>query len=337
MSKQANPTLIGAFVLGALILGIVTIFLLAEDTWFQKRQQYVLYFEGAAQGLQVGAPVVFLGVKVGTVKDIRIGMEGGKKHFRVQVTIELDLPMIEINSGEPIDPEHRLTIRQLVDRGLRGRLKMQSLLTGLLYVDLGIYPGKPATFISDNKKTSEIPTIPTTVDELMTMLEEFPMREFLADLAAIGASINKILASPAMDTIPVRLDATLSHLESLSARLDSRGGPLLGEMEAGLSELHQAINAVQSAMGKVGKAADQVEKFTNADSKIAGSITRAGTELANAARTLDQLANGESPAVQQFTLSLQEISRAARALRLLADSLERQPEAIIRGKHTGEK
>ena len=175
MSKQANPTLIGAFVLGALILGIVTILLLAEDTWFQKRQQYVLYFEGAAQGLQVGAPVVFLGVKVGTVKDIRIGMEGGKKHFRVQVTIELDLPMIEINSGEPIDPEHQLTIRQLVDRGLRGRLKMQSLLTGLLYVDLGFYPGKPANFISENQKISEIPTIPTTVEELTTMLEDFPM------------------------------------------------------------------------------------------------------------------------------------------------------------------
>ena len=245
--------------------------------------------------------------------------------------------MIEIHSGEQIDPEHQLTIRQLVDRGLRARLKMQSLLTGLLYVDLGFYPGKRANFISDNPKISEIPTIPTTLEELTTMLEDFPMTEFLADLAAIGSSINKILASPAMDTIPVRLDATLSHLESLSAQLDSRGGPLLGEMEAGLTELHQAINAVQSAMVKVGKAADQVEKFADADSKIAGSITRAGTELANASRTLDQLANEESPAVRQFTLSLQEISRAARALRLLAESLERQPEAIIRGKHTGEK
>jgi len=140
------------------------------------------------------------------------------------------------------------------------------------------------------------------------------MTEFLADLAAIGSSINKILASPAINTIPVRLDATLSHLESLSAKLDSRGGPLLGEMEAGLTELHQAINAVQSAMVKVGKAADQVEKFADADSKIAGSITRAGTELANASRQLDQLADEESPAVRQFTLSLQEISRAARAL-----------------------
>ncbi len=337
MSKQANPTLIGAFVLGALILGIIVIFLLAGDEWFQERRRHVLYFDEAAQGLQVGAPVVFLGVKVGTVKHIQIGLEDEKKHFTVQVTIELDLQMIEIHSGEQIDPENQLTIRQLVDKGLRARLKMQSLLTGLLYVDLAFYPGKTAHFVNDNPKISEIPTIPTTVKEFTTMLEDFPMTAFLADLAGIGASINKILSTSAMETIPTRLDATLSHLESLSARLDSRSDPLLSEATARLAELHEAIDAVQAAMAKVSRAADRVEQFVDADSKITASITRAGTELANAARTLEQLADEESPAIRQFTLSLQEISRAARALRLLAESLEQQPEAIFRGKQTGEK
>ena len=70
MSKQANPTLIGAFVLGAIILGTVVVLLLAGGQWFQEKRQHMLYFDGAAQGLQVGAPVVFLGVKVGTVKRI---------------------------------------------------------------------------------------------------------------------------------------------------------------------------------------------------------------------------------------------------------------------------
>jgi paraquat-inducible protein B len=111
----------------------------------------------------------------------------------------------------------------------------------------------------------------------------------------------------------------------------------LSEAEARLTELHEAIDAVQAAMAKVGRAADRVEKFAAADSRITVSITRAGTELANAARTLEQLADEESPAIRQFTLSLQEISRAARALRLLAESLERQPEAIFRGKHIEER
>jgi len=67
MSRRANPTLIGIFVLGALSLAVVTILLLAGGDWLQQRRQVVMYFEGAAQGLRVGAPVVFLGVKVGAV------------------------------------------------------------------------------------------------------------------------------------------------------------------------------------------------------------------------------------------------------------------------------
>ena len=73
MSRKANPTLIGAFVLGAVVLAIAATLLLAGGSWFGERRQHVLYFEGAAQGLQVGAPVVFLGVKVGTVKQIQLG------------------------------------------------------------------------------------------------------------------------------------------------------------------------------------------------------------------------------------------------------------------------
>ena len=337
MSKQANPTLIGTFVFGALILAIITIFLLAGDQWFRKRHQYVMYFEEAAQGLQVGAPVVFLGVKVGTVKHIQIGLEKENKRFMVRVTVELDLQMIKTDTGESIKPQEQLTIRQLVDRGLRARLKMQSLLTGLLYVDLGFYPGKPAHFINDDPKASEIPTIPTTVEELTTMLEEFPVAEFLEDLASISTSINKILSSSAMSAIPVRLEATLSHLESLTAKLDTQSGPLLSEAEARFSELRMAISAVQSSMTKVGKAADRMDKLAAEDSRISRSITEAGTELAKAARVLQQLADEGSPAVQHFNLSLQEISRAARALRLLAESLDQQPESILRGKHPEKK
>ena len=337
MSRKANPTLIGTFVLGALILAIIAILLLAGDEWFQDRQQYIMYFDEAGHGLQTGAPVVFLGVRVGTVKHIRIGLEEEHKRFKVQVTIELDLQMIKTRSGEPIAPKDRLTISQLVDRGLRARLKMQSLLTGQLYVDLAFYPGKPAHFVNKDRDSSEIPTIPTTVEELASMLEDFPMSEFLADLASIGASISKLLSSSAIGNIPTRLEATLSHLESLSARLDSRGGPLLAEAETAVTDLRRAIAAVRSAMTKVGRAADQVGALTDGDSGIARDITQASTELANAAQAIQQIADDESPTVQRINASLQEISRAARSLRLLAENLEQQPEAVIRGKSPKEE
>ena len=337
MSRKANPTLIGTFVLGALILAIIAILLLAGDEWFRDRQQYIMYFDETGQGLQAGAPVVFLGVRVGTVKHIQIGLEEEHQRFKVQVTIELDLQMIRTGSGEVIAPEDRLTIGQLVEKGMRARLKMQSLLTGQLYIDLAFYPGKPAHFVNKARDGNEIPTIPTTVEELASMLEDFPMSEFLADLASIGASISRLLSSSAMANIPTRLEATLAHLESVAARLDTRGGPLLAEAETALADLRRAIDAVQSAMAKVGRAADQVGALTAGDSGIARDIARAGTELANAAQAIQQLADDESPTVQRINASLQEISRAARALRLLAENLEQQPEAVLRGKKSEEE
>ncbi|MFA6900730.1 MAG: MlaD family protein [Desulfurivibrionaceae bacterium] len=323
MSRQANPTLIGAFVLGAIFLGTLAILRLAGGQWFQERRQHVLYFEGAAQGLQVGSPVVFLGVKVGTVKRIQLGLDAEKRRFMVPVTIEVEPNMVQTPVGEQVDLRDRNTIRQLVVRGLRARLKTQSLLTGQLYVDLDFYPDKSARYVANDPEVSEIPTIPTAVEELASKLERFPMDTFLTDLAAISQSLNKILSSEATKKIPVRLEATLSHLQSLSARLDSDGGAVLTEMSA-------ALEAVRTAMVKVGGAAD-------AGTPMLASLGKASEELAKTAQTLQGLAGEESPTVQHLNTALREMTRAARVLRLLAETLEQQPAAVVQGKRLEEE
>jgi len=332
MSRKANPTLIGAFVLGALALAVVTTLLLAGGNWFGERQQHIMYFEGAAQGLQVGAPVVFLGVKVGTVKQIQLGLDPQSRRFLVPVTIELEPQVVRTRSGEPIDLRDRATVRQLVERGLRARLRMQSLLTGQLYVDLDFHPDKPAIFAALDPELSEIPTIRTAVQELTTKLEGFPMDKFLADVAAISSAVNTLMSAQATQELPRRLDATLRHLQSLAARFDAQGGPVLKDVRANLDELHKALLAVQAAMAKVDTAADRVAELAGPDSRIVAGMTTASEELARAAAAVRSLTEQESPTVAHVDAALKEITRAANALRLLAETLEQQPDAIWRGK-----
>ena len=328
MSRQANPTLIGGFVLGAILLVAVVLLLLGGGELFQESRPHVLYFEGAAQGLQVGAPVVFLGVKVGTVKRIQLGLDAEHRRFMVPVTIEVEPNIVQSRGGEQVDLRDRNTIRQLVERGLRGRLKMQSLLTGQLYIDLDFHPDKPARFMASDPEVSEIPTIPTAVEELASKLERFPMDTFLADLAAISRSLNTILSSEAARMIPVRLEVTLAHLQSLSAKLDRDGGPMLAEMRTDLVEMRKALEAVRAAMVKVGGVAE-------AGTPMVASLAKASEELAKTAQALQGLAGEGAPTVRQLNTALQEISRAARALRLLAETLEQQPEAVVQGKRLG--
>ena len=332
MSKQANPTLIGAFVLGALALAVITTLLLAGGTWFGERRQHVLYFEGAAQGLQVGAPVVFLGVKVGTVKQIQLGLDEKSHRFLVPVTIEIEPQVVNTHGVEPVDLRDRATVRQLVARGLRGRLRMQSLLTGQLYVDLDFHPDKPPHYFALDPDLSEIPTIRTTVEELKTKLEGFAMDKFLADVAAISSAINKLMSDPTTQDLPKRLNATLRQLESLAAHLDARSKPILKEASQDLIAMRKAMEAAQAAMAKVEIAADRVSSLASPDSKMVGNMTRASDELAQAAVSLRKLTAQDSPTVQNMNAALKEISRAADALRLLAETLEEQPDAIYRGK-----
>jgi paraquat-inducible protein B len=325
MSRQANPTLIGGFVLGAVILVAAVLMLLGGGALFQERRAHLLYFDGAAQGLQVGAPVVFLGVKVGTVKRIQLGLDAEHRRFMVPVTIELEANIVQSSLGEKIDLQDPETIRQLVERGLRGRLKMQSLLTGQLYIDLDFHPDKPARFIASDPEVSEIPTIPTAVEELASKLERFPMDTFLADLAAISQSLNAILSSEAAQKVPVRLEETLAHLQSLSARLDKDGGPIITEMRADLVEMRKALEAVRVAMVKIGGVAE-------AGSPMVASLTKTSEELAKTAKALQGLTGEGSPTMEHLNSALQEVSRAARALRFLAETLEQQPEAVLKGK-----
>jgi len=72
MSKKANPTIIGAFVVGAIAIVTILILLLSGNVLFKKEVQAIMYFDGSVTGLNVGAPVKFRGVKVGTVTDIKL-------------------------------------------------------------------------------------------------------------------------------------------------------------------------------------------------------------------------------------------------------------------------
>ncbi len=332
MSRKANPTLIGAFVLGALTLAVVTTLLLTGGNWFGERRQHVMYFEGAAQGLQVGAPVVFLGVKVGTVTQIQLGLDPQSHRFLVPVTIELEPQVVRTRGGEPIDLRDRATVRQLVERGLRARLRMQSLLTGQLYVDLDFHPDKPAIFAALDPEQSEIPTIRTAVQELATKLEGFPMDKFLADVAAISDAVNQLMSAKATQQLPKRLDATLRHLESLAARFDAQSGPLLKDVRGNLAEMQKALLAAQAALARLDTAADRVAELAKPDSRLVAGMTQASEELAKAAGAVRSLTEQESPTVENVNATLKEIARAADALRLLAETLEQQPDAIWRGK-----
>jgi paraquat-inducible protein B len=90
MAKKVNRTLIGAFVLGAIVLVVAGVMVFGSGKFFAKTNTYVMFFEGSVKGLNVGSPVVFRGVKIGEVTNVRLIFDPAKLSALIAVYAEVD-------------------------------------------------------------------------------------------------------------------------------------------------------------------------------------------------------------------------------------------------------
>jgi paraquat-inducible protein B len=307
VSERANPTRVGSFVVGAVILFIGGLVAFGSGRCFRSTAPVMLYFEGNVNGLDVGAPVKFRGVEVGRVTQIRLRFEPTAASVEIPVLIELDQQKLEA-SGVDVTMD-RETLKQAVDNGLRARLESQSFLTGLLFVQLDFYPDQPGHFGGVKDGLPEIPTLPTTLEEAQATLKELAAKLDEVDFAGL---------------IDAFRDAALAVRELAGS----------GEAESTIASINQAVRSVQkltetlnSQAGPVGKSLRETSDQTTATVK----------QLEEVARSARELFEPESPLAIRLSQALQEITAAARSLRTLADSLERNPSAIVRGRAPAEE
>ena len=158
MNKKISPALIGAFVLGAVGLLVIAILVFGSGRLFRQTKEFVLYFDNSVNGLRVGAPVKFKGVEIGSVKDIRLQLEKNQELNKIPVIIEIDLEKLTSRGATAVVAENRESFQEaIVERGLRGQLLMESLVTGLLYVGLDFFPDTPIRLVQQPAAITNIP------------------------------------------------------------------------------------------------------------------------------------------------------------------------------------
>ncbi len=312
MGKKANPALIGAFVVGAIALAVLGVVVLGSGQLFKDVSKFVMYFSGSVDGLATGAPVKFKGVQIGEVSEIRINLgEFRPSDVRIPVIVEVDnARLIAENVVEnPSNPDR---LRWLIDQGLRAQLQPQSLLTGLLFVQLDIHPDTRIEFFApEGFKYPEIPTIPTVLEQAQSA-----MVKVLASLEK--ADIDGLISA---------LKRTVDGIDQLV-----NGDPLKGAV----AKLPDTIDGLNESLENIKKLA------ANIDGKM-GPLSQSVNQTADAAsRALNQLdttLQGVQWVVQpdaRLSVMLHEIAEAARSIRLLADYLERNPGALLRGRTSEE-
>ena len=94
MSKAVNPVAIGSFIVGGLTLLISAVLIFGCGNFFKEKNQYVIYFDSALNGLNVGAPVKLQGVQIGNVTDIALEIDTstGRIYKPMSVTLPICTP-----------------------------------------------------------------------------------------------------------------------------------------------------------------------------------------------------------------------------------------------------
>ena len=100
MSKKIKKKAVGIFMVGALVLIVVAVMALGSAKLFKKRTHVVMYFQHSVSGLNVGSPVVFHGVRIGSVTAIRILLDPKELRARIPVYAELDEGSLQAQNAE---------------------------------------------------------------------------------------------------------------------------------------------------------------------------------------------------------------------------------------------
>lgn len=331
MSRKASPALIGAFVIAGLALLVAGVLVFGGLEIFRTKQRFVTYFDGSVQGLRVGSDVLFRGARVGYVTGIEVTTDETMLEYRIPVTFELLPGSVKVLTGGTLagalsGDDSRL--EDMIAAGLRTRLDVESFVTGQLVINLDMFPGTPAVFRGVDPPYPEIPSIPSEIRQIMLRVQSFltdverkvPIEQVATDLVAAIGGINRLVNSP-------DLAEALAGINRLVNSRDTQALP--GALRAASDELQAATRDARGLIGRVDEQLDPALRRAVPVMEQMEATLREGEAVLGLAR--EQLeANPETAA--QLADALREIERSARAIRVLVDSLERQPEALLRGK-----
>ena len=341
MSTRANPTIIGAFVVGAAVLLVAALLVWGGSGFLHRKLDYVLFFDASVTGLQKGAPVMLRGVRVGDVTDVQV--RWGTALVAVYVTLEP-----ELLKGAP-RKEVRAQIAEAVDKGLRAQLKPQSFVTGVLFVALDALPNTPVVLRGLDASTPELPTVPTDIEVWMAKLERLsdavaalPLEEIATAAAAALNETTRLLKSPEIARVLKNTDALMADtrtlvkkIETLTTTVTAQVDPLaanarttLRSADVALADLPRLIGDVRGLVAKVDVHVDPLLASLRRSSDAAqGTLEQARATLGGVDGVLSQ----DSAIGFELGQTLRELRETARALRSLADYLERVPDSVVYG------
>ena len=230
-------------------------------------------FAQSLRGLEVGAPVEFVGVNIGSVLAVDLGYEREDRSFPVIVTAKVyprrmgqAYAVLAAQGKTESDETLAAFVGTLVNRGLRAQPRSGSLLTGKLYIALDFLPATSRAAFDASIRPLELPTVNGTFQELeasvgrlVKKVNDLPLEQLAADLHTDLQDLHETLSELHTHVLPNAVDT----LSALHGTLDSAQRTLDVEspLQRGLAE---TLLEARSTLQAVRELADYVDRHPDA-------------------------------------------------------------------------
>ena len=315
-----RPAVVGGFILGALALAVAAILFFGGGRWFTSRARVVVFFPESVANLDVGAPVTFNGVRIGSVESISVHVSAQTISARIPVYLQID-PRRVIWEGRPFSAVDN---DALVKAGLRAQLALQSMITGQQRVDFLFRPDTPAQRVGADTAVPEIPAIPSDFGSLRSQLSGLQLRELTETAQRTLTSIDKLAnhvdaeIDPLMQRVARVTDAathTLGTADDAVRKLQGDASVALHDLDGLLVAAHQQVDGLGGELGHSLASFDRTMQKSQVLLDSLNGMTEPGSELRGDLRA-----------------TVRDLAASASSLRNFSETIERHPNALVMGR-----
>lgn len=289
---------------------------------------YATYFAGSVHGLTPGTAVMMKGVQVGRVRDVRLHYVPETATLITPVTFTIDPAKMELpisaTSAADVRAAMNDAMSRLVQKGLRASLNTSLVLPGASGISLEM-TGRPGTARLD--VSQDPPVVPSAaggsglegvmsaVNGIAGRIQNLPIEEIAGHLRSTAQRLDTIVHDRTIDESLQRLNRSLADVERITATTRENIGPIA----------HSVRNAAASAETTAKTLQENV-------APIAQSLRNAAAAAEGAAGRAQQLLGTQVQQNYDLGALIKELTRAAEAVRGLANYLEENPDALLKGR-----
>jgi len=331
MSQEQNYFKLGAFVLGAGLIFVAGIVLLGTASLFEKHFRVETYVDESVQGLDVGAPVKFRGVKIGELEKVAfVAKTYDAQDGRIRLIMNFHPEASPRAPGSAVAETPDETVRRLVEKGMRVRLASAGL-TGGVYLELDLMDPKehPPKEITWTPQYAYMPSVSSTgarltthVENILEHIEKMRLDQIAEKVAILLTDLDKVMKSvePAMGDIRTVAANTDGLIKDARKVITQDIGAEMKSLAASVRDLldKQVSPAFENIKTSTGRIPGTFDKIDGTLLKINGTLARIDRTLAEDAGSLDE--------------AMDNLRVMSQDLRELTGQVKRYPAQVLFGE-----